>query len=239
MLAVILVSVLLAFILAPVMDLLIRLPLPRGLAAAVVVLLLLTLVAGLVYYSSNQAITFLQDLSKYTQQGIREEISQRFRQQVKRWGSLDPGRPAQSAGTVRAGTNWTEILTRGFGSVSADSAGRFLRALPGLLHADLATSRALGYGHAVLPGEPAHCVRHPGSDFRHDSYLHGRKPVDWPIYGRGKYGHMLAILHFPFFYFVGFISGFLSLIPYLGVVLAMVPLLFRQHRHISTLRTWF
>jgi predicted PurR-regulated permease PerM len=27
----------------------------------------------------------------------------------------------------------------------------------------------------------------------------------------------------PFFYFVGFLSGFLSLVPYLGVVLAMVP----------------
>ena len=31
-----------------------------------------------------------------------------------------------------------------------------------------------------------------------------------------------AILHLPFFYFIGFISGFLSLVPYLGVVLAMV-----------------
>jgi predicted PurR-regulated permease PerM len=30
-------------------------------------------------------------------------------------------------------------------------------------------------------------------------------------------------LHVPFFYFVGFISGFLSLVPYLGVVLAIVP----------------
>jgi len=32
---------------------------------------------------------------------------------------------------------------------------------------------------------------------------------------------MFGILQFPFFYFVGFISGFLSLIPYLGVLLAM------------------
>src|SRR6202795_2953946 len=53
-LAVMLVSVLLAFILAPVMELLIRFYLPRGLAAAVAVILLLALLAGLVYYSSNQ-----------------------------------------------------------------------------------------------------------------------------------------------------------------------------------------
>ena len=34
---------------------------------------------------------------------------------------------------------------------------------------------------------------------------------------------VFGILHFPFFYFIGFISGFLSLIPYLGVLLAMAP----------------
>src|SRR5579862_5819803 len=60
-LAVMLVSVLLAFILAPVMDLLIGFRFPRGLAAAVAVLLLLSVVAGLVYYSSNQAIIFGHD----------------------------------------------------------------------------------------------------------------------------------------------------------------------------------
>jgi predicted PurR-regulated permease PerM len=34
---------------------------------------------------------------------------------------------------------------------------------------------------------------------------------------------IFGLLHVPFFYFVGFLSGFLSLVPYLGVVLAMVP----------------
>jgi predicted PurR-regulated permease PerM len=31
------------------------------------------------------------------------------------------------------------------------------------------------------------------------------------------------LLKVPFFYFIGFLSGFLSLVPYLGLVLAMVP----------------
>jgi predicted PurR-regulated permease PerM len=31
------------------------------------------------------------------------------------------------------------------------------------------------------------------------------------------------LLGVPFFYFIGFASGFLSLVPYLGLVLAMVP----------------
>ena len=34
---------------------------------------------------------------------------------------------------------------------------------------------------------------------------------------------IFGFLGVPFFYFVGFISGFLSMIPYLGVVLALIP----------------
>jgi predicted PurR-regulated permease PerM len=34
---------------------------------------------------------------------------------------------------------------------------------------------------------------------------------------------VFGLLDIPYFYFVGFISGFLSLIPYLGVLLALVP----------------
>jgi predicted PurR-regulated permease PerM len=34
---------------------------------------------------------------------------------------------------------------------------------------------------------------------------------------------VFALLKLPYFYFLGFISGFLSLVPYLGVILALVP----------------
>ena len=36
-------------------------------------------------------------------------------------------------------------------------------------------------------------------------------------------GIVFAFLHLPYFYFLGLISGFLSLIPYLGVILALLP----------------
>src|SRR5438874_12726782 len=65
-LAVILVSVLLAFILAPVVELLMRICLPRGVAAAVAVFLLLVVVAGIVSFSYNHASNFLQDWHKYS-----------------------------------------------------------------------------------------------------------------------------------------------------------------------------
>jgi predicted PurR-regulated permease PerM len=34
---------------------------------------------------------------------------------------------------------------------------------------------------------------------------------------------VFGLLGVPFFYFIGFISGFLSMVPYLGVVLALIP----------------
>jgi len=36
-------------------------------------------------------------------------------------------------------------------------------------------------------------------------------------------GIAFALLHLPYFYFLGLISGFLSLVPYLGVILAILP----------------
>jgi predicted PurR-regulated permease PerM len=36
-------------------------------------------------------------------------------------------------------------------------------------------------------------------------------------------GLVFAFLHLPYFYFLGIISGFLSLIPYLGVIAALLP----------------
>ena len=43
-----------------------------------------------------------------------------------------------------------------------------------------------------------------------------------------------GILNLPFFYFIGFISGFLSLVPYLGVVLAMAPPIFVSMGHMES-----
>ena len=44
---------------------------------------------------------------------------------------------------------------------------------------------------------------------------------------------VFALLKIPFFYFVGFASGFLSLIPYLGVILALLPPLFVGISHLT------
>jgi predicted PurR-regulated permease PerM len=229
-LAVMLVSVLVAFILAPVMDLLIRLHLPRGLAAAVAVILLLTLLAGVVYYSSNQAIIFGHDLSKYAQK-FQQEISQ-VRERAENLGTLDP--EGQSKNTQsRPNTNLEALLTRGFGSLSQTLlAASFVPFLVYFMlswqhHVRSATvmlftleNRQTAY---VTLGLISAMIR---------TFMVGNLLIGLFLGTASTIA--FAILGLPFFYFIGFISGFLSLVPYLGVVLAMAPPFFVSIGHISS-----
>jgi predicted PurR-regulated permease PerM len=229
-LAVMLVSVLVAFILAPVMDLLIRLHLPRGLAAAVAVILLLTLLAGVVYYSSNQAIIFGHDLSKYAQK-FQQEISQ-VRERAENLGTLEP--EGQSKNTQsRPNTNLEALLTRGFGSLSQTLlAASFVPFLVYFMlswqhHVRSATvmlftleNRQTAY---VTLGLISAMIR---------TFMVGNLLIGLFLGTASTIA--FAILGLPFFYFIGFISGFLSLVPYLGVVLAMAPPFFVSIGHISS-----
>ncbi len=228
-LAVILVSVLLAFVLAPVMEFFIRLHLPRGLAAAVAVILLLALVGGLGYYFSNQALVFVQDLSKYTHQ-IRQKISQ-VREQAESFSEEEES-PKTKSGESSSGTNW-DLLSRGFGSVS---------------HALLAASFVPFLVYFMLSWQ--HHVRSAtvmlfSLENRNTAYI--TLGLISAMIRSFMVGNLLiglflgaastiafGILHLPFFYFVGFISGFLSLVPYLGVVLAMAPPIFVSVGHIES-----
>lgn len=220
-LAVMLVSVLLAFILAPVMEFFILLNLPRGLAAAVAVILLFSVMTGLVYYSSNQALVFVQDLSKYSRQ-IRQEISQ-VRERAEALSSNESG--GQIKAEPRPGTDWEDLLRRGFGSVSqALLAASFVPFLVYFMlswqhHVRSATvmlfsleNRNTAY---ITLGLISAMIR---------SFMVGNLLIGLFLGTASTIA--FAILNLPFFYFIGFISGFLSLVPYLGVVLAMAPPIF-------------
>jgi predicted PurR-regulated permease PerM len=216
-LAVIMVSVLLAFILAPVMDFLTRLHLHRSLAAFVAVALFTALAVGLVYYSSGQAFSFFQDLSKYGGK-IQQEITH-LRQRAEIFGGLNPPETAgesQSAGTLAA------LLFRGVGSVTqALIAASFV---PFLVYFMLTWQHHVRTATVMLfPMENRHTayvtlglISAMIRSFMVGNLLIGLflGVISTVVFG---------ILQFPFFYFVGFISGFLSLIPYLGVVLALAP----------------
>jgi predicted PurR-regulated permease PerM len=221
-LAVMMVSVLLAFILAPVVDLLTYLRLPRSLAAAIAILLLLGALCGIVYTSYNQAATLLQDLPKYTSR-IRDETVQ-FRKSAERLEVLPPEHE-KGVVSVRPATDWTDILTRGFGSASAAIlAVSFVPFLVFFMltwqqHVRSATvmlfplhNRHTAY---VTLGQISAMVR---------SFMVGNLLIG--LFVGAVSTVIFWMIHLPFFYFAGFASGFLSLIPYMGLLLAMIPPIF-------------
>ena len=219
-LVVLLFSLLLTFILAPVVDLFERAKLPRSLASAVAVLLLLVAVAGMTYISYSEGTQFIHDLPKYVAK-MRDEIA---RWQVSAEQFDGDGRAQPSESPIRAinSPNWVDLLTRGFGSTYQGLiAATFI---PFLTYFMLSWHR-----HARSATVMLFRMEH-----RHAAYvtlgLIGKMMRTFMV-GNLLVGLFLsvastiafALLHLPFFYFIGPMSGFFSLVPYLGVVLALLP----------------
>lgn len=225
-LVVILVSVLLAFILAPVVDFMMQARLPRSLAAAVALILLSGIMVGIIYYSYNQAATLFQDLPKYADK-IREQVTH-FRQQAEDFHVLSPDQG--SKGSFQSGTNWGEMLSRGFGSVSQIIlAASFV---PFLVYFMLSWQHHVRSATVMLfPMESRHTAYVTlgliSSMIR--SFMVGNLLIGLFIGAVSTAAFWM--LSVPFFYFIGFASGFLSLVPYLGVVLAMAPPIFVSLGH--------
>jgi predicted PurR-regulated permease PerM len=224
-LVVMLVSALVAFILAPVVDFMMRARLPRSLASAIALIFLTGVVVGIIYYSYNQAASLFQDLPKYADK-IRDEVL-RFRQQAEDFHVLSPH---EDKGSFQSGTNWGDMLSRGFGSVSQIAlAASFV---PFLVYFMLSWQHHVRSATVMLfPMKNRHTAYVTlgliSSMIR--SFMVGNLLIGLFIGAVSTLAFW--ILNVPFFYFVGFASGFLSLVPYLGVVLAMAPPIFVSLGH--------
>jgi predicted PurR-regulated permease PerM len=230
-LVVLLVSILLAFVLAPVADLLTRVRLPRALASGIAVLLLLALLAGVVNFSYNQASSLAEDLPKYTSQ-IRDGLL-RFLKKAESLEALNPQLHEKGVVNVRPATDWGSLLTQGFGSVSQTLlAASFIPFLVYFMlswhhHVRSATVMLFRMEHRqtayVALGLISAMIR---------SFMVGNLLIGLLL---GFVSTVVFwLLHVPFFYLVGFLSGFLSLIPYLGIVLAIAPPVFVGMEHMSS-----
>ena len=229
-LVVMLVSLLLAFVLAPVVDFFMRLRLPRPVAAALAVLMLVAIVAAVVYYSANQASVFLQDLPKYSGK-IRDEIM-RFRKQAQTLEELNESSD-RGVVNVHATQDWTEVLTRGVGSASAYLiASSFI---PFLVYFMLSWQQHVRSATVMLfPLKNRHTayvtlglISAMIRGFMVGNFLIGL------LIGTAS-TIVFGILGIPFFYFVGFVSGFLSMIPYMGTLLALAPPVFVSIGHLGS-----
>lgn len=222
-LAVLFFSILLSFVLSPAVAALEYLHVPRALAALIAVVLLLAVLYSITYASYSRAIVFVDAVPKYSQK-IRS-ILQPFRQQAERIEKTGEavGEPEPTnVVAVRPVTNWADVLTHGVGTFTDILlAASFIPFLAYFLltwrhHARSATVMLFPLQH------------------RHTAFvtlgLIG-KMLQGFIVGNLLIGLLISalsvaifwLLHVPFFYFVGFLSGFLSLVPYLGLVLAMGP----------------
>jgi predicted PurR-regulated permease PerM len=224
---VLLISILLAFILAPLVDMFQRIRLPRSLAAAIAMLLFLTVLYGIGQLSYNRAVSFSHDLPKYSGK-IRSIIGsvRRQAQQFKKTTSsvLPEDQPQQNVPTVtvQQETDWTGVLTGGLGpTIEIAFIASFIPFLTYFMlswqdHVRSATvmlfrmkNRNTAY---VTLGLISGMIR---------SFIVGNVLVGLFIGAASTI--VFGILHLPYFYFIGFISGFLSLVPYLGVLLAAAP----------------
>lgn len=222
--AVLFFSVLLTFVLDPLVELFaIHLRLPRALGALIAVIILLAMLYGISYASYSRAIAFVDTVPRYSAK-IRSML-QPFRQQAEKFEKTQEAvgePPPTNVIAVRTVTNWSDVLTHGVSTLTeVFLAASFIPFLAYFLltwkhHARSATVMLFPLEH------------------RHTAYvtlgLIGKMLQSF-IVGNLLIGLIVSgisvaifwLLGVPFFYFIGFASGFLSLVPYLGLVLAMVP----------------
>lgn len=222
-LAVLFFSILLSFVLAPIVEALNFFHVPRPLGSLLAVMLLLASIYGVTYASYNQAVIFVDNVPKYSKE-IRS-VLQPFRQQAEKFqrsGEVVEEPSTTNVVTVRQLSSWTDILTHGVGSLTqVFVAASFV---PFLVYF-LLTWRY----HARSATVMLFPLRHRNTAFvtlgligkMLQSFIVGNLLIGLLISGLSV--AIFGMLHVPFFYFVGFLSGFLSLVPYLGVVLAMGP----------------
>lgn len=222
-LAVLFFAILLGFMLSPVVQALEYLHLPRAVAALVSVVLLLALVYGVTAASYNQAVIFADNVPKYSQK-IRT-IVQPFQRDAEKLQKTREavGEPDPSGVIpVRQVQSWSDVLAHGAGTFTDTVlAASFIPFLTYFLltwqsHARSATVMLFPLEHRNTAFVTLGLI---GKMLR--SFIVGNLMIGLLISAVSV--GIFGLLHVPFFYFVGFLSGFLSLVPYLGVVLAMAP----------------
>jgi predicted PurR-regulated permease PerM len=224
-LVVTLVSILLAFILAPVVDLLQRFRLARGVAALLAVFLLVAVAYSITYFSYNQANAFVEQMPRYS--GKLTSLIARVKKRTERLDDttrnvLQTKRAGENQAGVSPGDQFTEFITRNFGSVS--HAVLLLSFVPFLVYFMLTWEHHVRAATVMLFSMENRHAAHTTLGLMSAmirSFIVGNFLVGLFIAGLSTAA--FAAIHLPFSYVVGVMSGFLSLVPYLGVLLAMMP----------------
>lgn len=223
-----LTAILLAFILEPLVELLSRVRVPRAAGALIAVTLMLAVWGALGYFFYNRAVDFATELPKYSGK-IRDTVS-KIRHQTTRIeettrsvvhpeqdGKKKPvpvevqDAPSLTNTVLQGGGNFAEVLL----------AISFLPFLVYFMltwkdHAHTATVRLFPKEHRLLAHRTVAKI-----SLMIRSFIVGNVIVGLVISSISI--AVFWYLGIPYFYFLGVISGFVSLIPYVGVFLALLP----------------
>lgn len=220
-------SMLLAFVLEPLVLQLRRLRLPRSVAAIIAVTLLVVLSAGLTYFFYSRAVDFATQLPKYSGR-IKQSLSE-FRKQTSKLEE-------STQSVIGGGGDGKKPIpveiheSPGIKNMIATGSGAFGDALLGLTfapfliyfmltwkdHAHAATVRLFPKEHRLA----AHRTIGKITDMIR-SYIASNVFIG--LVNAVLSGLVFWYLAIPYSYFLGALSGFVSLVPYLGVFLALIP----------------
>ena len=220
-------SVLIAFTLEPVVNLLQRFRMPRSAGSFLAVMLLCGAAWAASYFFYNRAISFAHELPKYSQQirGKLARVTKQTNDLKETTQKILPGEAQKSKNAVPVkveGNSGSELFTQGLGTVTEVLAA--VAFVPFLVyfmlswqeHARTKTvelfrpeNRTTAY---VTLGQISLMMR----SFIAGNFIIGlfMSAISMAVFG---------FLGLPYFYFLGFISGFLSLMPYFGIILAAIP----------------
>jgi len=234
-LVVVLIAILMSFVLAPLVDFLMRFHIPRGLGALISVVLLVVAIASASYASYSRAVAFMYELPTYKAriQGMMAHVREEAEQIERTTETVLPSSTDEKTITVKQSSSWTDLVSRNASSVSEIVLA--LTFIPFLVffmlswqdHVRSASvmlfrleNRNTAY---VMLGLIARMIR---------SFIVGNFIIG--VFLSACSIAVFGIIGLPYFYFLGVISGFLSLIPYLGVILAVLPPLVADLGHLTT-----
>ncbi len=220
-----LVSILIAFMLAPIVELCQRMHLPRSFGSMIAVLVMCAAMYGIFYMSYSQADEFMAELPKYSGRirAVLNQVRQRAERVRQTTRNVMPEEKTDKGTlTVRQSTSWVEDLTSG--AVGATETVLMVAFVPFLVFFMLSWQDHVRSSTVMLFN----------MENRNTAYVTLgliSQMIRGFIVGNVLIGIILGItstiafwiLGVPYFYVIGMISGIVSLLPYLGIVLAILP----------------
>lgn len=219
-LMVLLVSILVAFVLAPIVELLERVGLPRALGSFLAVLLFVAVIYGLFYVSYTRAEAFAREWPYYERE-IRKIIVH-VRHTSEAIQKTTTGAASPAGVKVQPVASLTQLLAGNLGPITELIFEASF--IPFLVFFMLTWQEHLRSASVMLfkveNRNTAYVTLGLISSMIR-SFIVANVLVG--LFISAVSTAVFAALRLPYFYFIGFISGFVSLVPYLGVVLALLP----------------